>query len=45
MKTIFADTHYWIAIIDARDPWHDEACLVAQEHGAASIVTTDEVLV
>jgi predicted nucleic acid-binding protein len=45
VNTVFADTHYWIAIIDERDPWHDHACMVAQEHGAAKIVTTDEVLV
>lgn len=45
MNRIFADTHYWIAAADSRDPWYEQARRVALDFPGAIIVTTDEVLV
>lgn len=27
MKTIFADTFYWVALINDRDDWHEQVVL------------------
>lgn len=45
MKKVFADTHYWIAMINRHDQWHDR--VVEQSHQLAPIriFTTDDVLV
>lgn len=45
MDRVFADTHYWIAVADSRDPWYEQARAVALAIPGAIIVTTDEVLV
>jgi len=45
MKSVFADTHYWIALAIPTDEWHPRAKEVTKSLGAALIVTTDEVLV
>jgi predicted nucleic acid-binding protein len=44
MKSIFADTHYWIALAIPTDQQHARAKEVTKALGAAVIVTTDEVL-
>jgi len=44
MKTVFADTVYWIAIVKPGDPWADRAKQIRAELGEVRIVTTDEVL-
>ncbi|HEY2416129.1 MAG TPA: hypothetical protein VGI40_28060 [Pirellulaceae bacterium] len=44
MKTVFADTLYWVAIVRPNDPWQEPAQRARQEIGAAHLVTTDEVL-
>lgn len=44
MSVIFADTSYWVALIDPRDQWHEKATIVGKLLGANLIATTDEVL-
>lgn len=42
MQTVFADSWYWIALVDDRDDWHDLAVIASADVGP--IVTTQEVL-
>jgi predicted nucleic acid-binding protein len=44
MKTVFADSHYWIAIVKPGDPWAESAEAARSSLGEAFIITTDEVL-
>jgi len=44
MRTVFADTCYWIALLNPRDQTHDNAVSVSKDLGKARIITTDEVL-
>ncbi|MBW2610078.1 MAG: type II toxin-antitoxin system VapC family toxin [Deltaproteobacteria bacterium] len=44
MKTVFADTLYWIAVVRPDDPWVEPAKAAKSSLGEAFIVTTDEVL-
>ncbi|HEY3324777.1 MAG TPA: PIN domain-containing protein [Planctomycetota bacterium] len=44
MIQVFADTHYWIAIVDTHDRWNAVARDVKLRMGTASLVTTDEIL-
>ena len=44
MKSVFADSLYWIAIARPRDPWSAAARKAKAELGDARIITTDEVL-
>ncbi|MBL7176243.1 MAG: type II toxin-antitoxin system VapC family toxin [Desulfobacteraceae bacterium] len=44
MKTVFADTQYWIAIVRPDDSWAETAKAARSSLGEAFIVTTDEVL-
>jgi len=44
MRIVFADTHYWLAIANPRDQWHDAAKKARQVLGPATLLTTDEVL-
>lgn len=44
MKTIFADTHYWLALANPRDQWHKPAGEAHVALGPARVVTDDEVL-
>ncbi|MCL4203344.1 MAG: PIN domain-containing protein [Pirellulaceae bacterium] len=45
MRTVFADTFYWIALANPRDEWHAAARNAGRSLGAVHIITTDEVLV
>jgi predicted nucleic acid-binding protein len=45
MKTIFADTFYWIALINDRDNWHERVVLKTRELKQIKIITTDEVCI
>lgn len=45
MRTVFADTLYWIAIVRPNDPWTEPAKKAKSTTGNARIVTTDEVLI
>ena len=44
MKTVFADTVYWIAMARPDDQWRAAARNARQRLGRIEIVTTDEVL-
>lgn len=44
MKTVFADAHYWIAIVNPNDSWAEAAKKARSSLGEIFIVTTDEVL-
>lgn len=44
MRTILADTSYWVALIDSNDQWHDKATAISKSLSNESILTTDEVL-
>lgn len=45
MKKVFADSNYWIALINPKDQWRKQAVEVSRLLGSALLVTTDEVLV
>ena len=44
MTTIFADTLYWVALINSRDQWHERAVSIQTTLSDATLVTTDSVL-
>ncbi|MEC4804209.1 MAG: hypothetical protein SAJ12_04085 [Jaaginema sp. PMC 1079.18] len=44
MRLIFADTFYWIALINQKDDWHERVILFTSTLDQVEIVTTDEVL-
>lgn len=44
MKTLFADSSYWIALLNPDDRLHEKACAVSAETGGALIVTSEMVL-
>jgi predicted nucleic acid-binding protein len=43
-RMLFADTFYWVALLNARDPYHARVASFSLALGAARLVTTDEVL-
>ncbi len=45
MKQIFADTFYWVALINLKDNWHQRAREVTSTLKNVEIVTTDEIFV
>jgi uncharacterized protein len=44
MKTVYADTSYWVAIANPRDALHEVAKEAAKKLGPVRIITTDEVI-
>jgi predicted nucleic acid-binding protein len=44
MTQVFADTSFWIAVMDPRDQWHARAAEAREDLGEVILVTTDEVL-
>jgi uncharacterized protein len=44
MSRVFADTFYWIALLNDRDQGHPAAKAISRTLGHATIVTTHEVL-
>jgi uncharacterized protein len=44
MKTVFADTFYWVALLSPGDDWHGKVLTLSQSLGQTQIITTDEVL-
>lgn len=44
MRTLFADSGYWIALLYPRDQHHARATVIAAELGQAKVVTTQMVL-
>jgi len=45
MRRIFADTSYWMALVNPRDQIHQKAMSVSQELSSESLLTTEMVLV
>ncbi|NDJ19982.1 type II toxin-antitoxin system VapC family toxin [Myxacorys almedinensis] len=45
MKQVFADTFYWLALLNSRDEWHNTALKMVDTLEDVQIVTIDEVLV
>jgi uncharacterized protein len=44
MRRIFADTFYWIAVVNPRDRAHARAITIGKTLQPVQIITTDEVL-
>jgi predicted nucleic acid-binding protein len=44
MKTVFADSHYWLAVTNPNDPWAEAAKTAKASVGQVLLLTTDEVL-
>lgn len=44
MKTVFADTVYWIAVVRPGDQWAEMAKAAKQSLGDVRLLTTDEIL-
>lgn len=44
MSPVFADTLYWIALINSRDQWHERALSMKTALTDSSLVTTNGVL-
>jgi predicted nucleic acid-binding protein len=45
MKLIFADTFYWVALINDRDDWHARVIAISSILNNVKVITTDEVLI
>jgi predicted nucleic acid-binding protein len=45
MKRLFADTSYWIALLNPRDELHIKAVAAAQNYSEDQVVTSEMVLV
>lgn len=44
MSTVFADTLYWIALINSRDQWHERAIFMKTALADSTLVTSNGVL-
>lgn len=44
MPEVFADTFYWIALLNPADKWHQDERAISQVKSEASLVTTEAVL-
>ena len=44
MNTVFADTLYWIALINSRDQWHESAVSINSVLTDVRLVATENVL-
>jgi len=44
MRTVFADTFYWIALLNPKDQAHARAVSVSKRLGPVRIITSEEVL-
>ena len=44
MKTVFADTGFWVALVWEDDPYHDRAVAIRDQLGPVMVVTSDLVL-
>ncbi len=43
MKVVFADTGYWVAVLNPKDDWNAKATAVSRALGKARLVTTEMV--
>ena len=44
MRTVFADTGYWVALLNPRDELHDKAIELSKSLNPVHIVTSEMVL-
>ena len=44
MRTVFADTFYWVALLNSSDAWHQQVRYLSRSLAQTRIITTDEVL-
>ena len=44
MKSVFADTFYWVALINKSDSWHERVRNYSRNLSNIEIITTEEVL-
>ena len=44
MKTVFADTGYWIALLNPKDDWHGRVVDASRALGKFRLITTEMVL-
>ncbi len=44
MKTVFADTFYWIALLNPRDHWYQTVLNYTYNHPDQTIITTDGIV-
>jgi uncharacterized protein len=44
MRSLFADTSYWVALFYPRDRWHKQALSLSRTWDDCRLYTTDEVL-
>jgi len=45
MKALFADTWFWIAVLNPKDDYHKQAYEILKNMAEDYVITTDEVLV
>lgn len=45
MNMVLVDTHYWIAIINPKDQWHQKAVKFQNSYPQLRLVTTEAVLI
>jgi len=45
MKTVFADTSYWFALLNTRDTLHQKAVVMSRQLAAVQLVTSEMVFV
>lgn len=45
MKQVFADTFFFVALVDRTDAWHERARLTSLLLGTTQVVTSDAVMV
>jgi predicted nucleic acid-binding protein len=41
---VFADTFYWVALINPQDDWHERVIEVSQSFTQIQLITTEEIL-
>ncbi len=44
MRLVFADTFYWVALINPQDDWYERVIQVSQSLTQTRLVTTEEIL-
>ncbi|GMT49487.1 MAG: hypothetical protein IEMM0008_1026 [bacterium] len=44
MTKVFADSFYWISLINSKDKWHSKARQISENLSESTLITTDEVL-
>ncbi len=45
MRSLFADTFYWVALLNPGDGFHARVTAFSGTLGSARVITTDEVLI